>query len=651
MTFIELILLCGSTPFSYAQEGLSYDLSYFEDKNGELSISQVQTKSFIPSHKGIQSFGINNTPYWFKLRIRPTEEQFLRDWWVKIDYPPLDYIDYYLFDDEDRLIESTPSGELRPFSSRGVSTPSFIHQLPLSKAAEHTLYIKVQTEGALQVPLSLINSRTMVEEQHFSIIIAGIYYGLVIIIILYNGVLFVYTRDNNYLFYLLFANSFVFWQLSLDGIGVAYIWTHLPWLTEHASILSTSFLSFSSILFSRHFLQTEEYAPKMDLFLKYLMYFSFLLTLAATVGPYHYIVKIDGLLSIIVPVFLLSTGVLIYKKGYRPARFYIIGWFIFLIGCILFSLNKFDLIGGFYLMNHAQQIGSAVEMIMLSWALGDRIKSIQDDYLNKVNNLNSTLQKNLETALLKERNKDRIMIQQSRFAALGEMIEQIAHQWRQPLNTLALINQNLYFKFKLDKFDENAFDKAHDQIDTNLQYMSQTIDDFRNFYSNTPRTETYALVEVIHSALSLSGAMIQYAKINISISNAQNPYVHNRRNELIQVCMNLIKNAHDALLEIGKSERTIGFSIHSDKKRASLSIEDNAGGVDKTIIDKIFNPYFTTKPESQGTGIGLYMSKSIVEERLNGTLHVENTSEGARFTIILPEVNPEDSTDQVASIL
>ncbi len=593
---------------------------------------------FTPHHKGVQSFGIVNTAYWFKLDIRPVQEQLLQHWWVKIDYPPLDYIDYYLLDAKDKLLKHIHSGELRPFEAREVSDPSFIHQLTFSGAQNHTLYIRVQTEGALQVPLSLIDTHALLKQQYLPVIISGIYYGLFCIIALYSIVILLYTRDINYFYYLVFVTTFAFWQLSLDGVGVAYIWGAYPWIVEHASALATSILTFSAILFSRNFLNTSIYIPKMDIFLKYLMYFCLFLTLAATFAPYHYVIKIDGLLSIFAPISLFITGVLVFKKGYRPARFYILGWFAFLIGCILFSLNKFNIIGGFHLMNHAQQIGSAIEMVMLSWALGDRVKSIQDRYLQKANNLNAILKRRLKKGLEAERRKDKIMIQQSRFAALGEMIEQIAHQWRQPLNTLALINQNLYFKFRLQEFTPETFDEAHEKIDESLQYMSQTIDDFRNFYTNTSEAETYDLKEVVESALSLSESILNYAKIKITVHTDQDIYVHNIKNECVQVCMNILKNAHDALVENRTEDRQIDINLSAQEENVYLSIEDNAGGIHQEIIEKIFEPYFTTKKGKNGTGIGLYMSKSILQDHLNGTIAVKNTTKGAQFVITLPRI-------------
>ncbi len=643
MRLLILFLCCFS--LSPAQTTLDYTLYHYEDTTATLSINEVQKASFEPVAKGVQNRGISTTPSWFKLEFHPDTQQLQQEWWLTIDYPPLDYIDLYLFEN-DRLIHEVHTGELRSFESREVHDPFFINQLPFASSKEHTLYIRVQTQGALQVPISVLDTKSLIKAQHLPLLIAGVYYGLFIIILLYNGVIYLYTRDTNYLYYLVFVNGFVFWQLSLDGIGVAYLWGNYPWIVEHASIFGTSFVAFSALLFSRNFLHTKEHLPNLDIVLKYLMYFSLLLTLSAFIAPYHYVVKIDGLLSIIVPIFLFITGVSVLKQGYKPALFYTIGWFVFLVGCILFALNKFNLIGGFYLMNHAQQIGSAVEMLMLSWALGERIKSIQDEYLQKTKDLNNTLKTRLEKALFKERHKDKIMMQQSRFAALGEMIEQIAHQWRQPLNNLALIHQDLYFKFQLQRFDPQAYEQAHERINENLQYMSKTIDDFRSFYKDRSEAETYLLKDLIHSALSLSESMLKYAKVEVKVISEEDCYVHNIKNELLQVLMNVIKNAHDALVQERQEKRKITISIFTHERKVRVSIEDNAGGVAEDIIDKIFNPYFTTKTDTHGTGIGLYMSKSIMQEHLHGDIWVENTQDGALFTLEVPQADYTAQMDQ-----
>ena len=622
----------------FSQDELSYKLSYFNDITKESSIENIQDKNFKHVDTKMLNLGIINTPHWFKLEFTVTPKNLQQKWWLKIDYPPLDFIDIYLYDERNTLLSLIHTGELRPFKNRNVSDPAFIEELSLNKAGKYTLYMLVQTEGALQIPIKIVDSNKLIENQYLPILLSGLYYGLFIIILLYNSILYFYTKDKNYLLYITFATIFVFWQLSLDGIGIAFIWGDYPWIVANASTFGASGFALFAIIFARNFLQTSKY-PKLDKVLKTLMYLTLAIFISVFFAPYHYVIKAIGSFAVIVPVALIFAGFTALKDGYRPARFYVLGWVIFLLGCILFSLNKFALIGGFEFMSRAMQIGSAIEMILLSWALGDRIKSIRDEFLKKSNDLNKTLQQQVKIGLLKERQKDKMIIQQSRLAALGEMIEQIAHQWRQPLNTLALVNQNLYFQYKLNSFKEEDFDKAHAQIDENLQYMSQTIDDFRDFYKKNPQSETYKVEDVIRSCISISESMITYAKIQIIINAKENCIVSNIKNELMQVIMNIIKNAHDALEAHHHSDREIRFDLFTKDNQVHLCIEDNAGGIPEDIITKIFNPYFTTKNEADGTGLGLYMSRSIIQEHMNGTIEVENGKKGARFTIILPQAS------------
>lgn len=609
---------------------------YYEDTEGALSWREANQKTFQCYPKERINFGFTSSVFWFKINVSSIVKNDSLQRWLMITYPLLNEIDLYHLDGNGRLIEYKRLGTYVARQDREYPMRNFLTDLALEKDTNSTLLLRVKTQSSMQVPLSISTTAQILSDIESGSLRIGIYYGIFLIIFLYNALIFMYTKDPNYLRYILFLTTFVAWQLSFDGIGREYLWQNYHGDIEHISAALISFSGFSALYFSRNFLTTASYLPKVDRFIKFLMILSFTLSIVALVVPYSAIIIYNTALVSLIPMVLLATGIAIMRQGYRPARFYVAGWSSFFIGTIIFALNKFDLITGFYGVNHVQQIGSAVEMIFLSWALADRVHLLQSEYIEKLNRLNETLSEKVRDALSEARAKDRLIVQQSRLAAMGEMIEQIAHQWRQPLNTLALLNQHHYVNYKLGKCDDACFDKTHEQIDEHLQYMSKTIDDFRNYYKTDKIKELEDVASLVQDALRLSEVFLKYAKIKISLDLRPTTKVLMAKNEMIQVLMNLIKNAHDALVEQKIANGRISIGVEEIDHHIHIFVEDNAGGIDPYLIAKIFDIYFTTKDPEKGSGLGLHMSKYIIEESFGGTISVQNVPGGARFSIIIP---------------
>ena len=246
-------------------------------------------------------------------------------------------------------------------------------------------------------------------------------------------------------------------------------------------------------------------------------------------------------------------------------------------------------------------------------------------------------QNELLTLKIKEEEKKALdaqkMIQeQSRLAQMGEMLSMIAHQWRQPLSAITAASGAINIKAKLNKLDTETALKLSKKIETFSQHLSTTIDDFRDFFkSNKSKTQTN-FNKIINDVLNIVETSTNNNNIKIIKKiNTKNEFL-TYENELKQVLLNLIKNAEDALLE---NPSLANPTITIEAYENTLLVSDNAGGIKNEIIDKIFDPYFSTKRKKDGTGLGLYMSKIIVEDHCQGHLHVENTEHGARFQIIL----------------
>ncbi|MCL4432804.1 MAG: PAS domain-containing sensor histidine kinase [Epsilonproteobacteria bacterium] len=229
-----------------------------------------------------------------------------------------------------------------------------------------------------------------------------------------------------------------------------------------------------------------------------------------------------------------------------------------------------------------------------------------------------------------------MLIQQNRLAALGEMIGNIAHQWRQPLNVLGLIVQDIQEAYHFDEVNVDYIDNTSSKAMEQINYMSQTIDDFRNFFSPNKDKKLFSISQSISDAIEMLLPDMNKYEIMCQTTVDEKLTVYGLKNEFTQVLLNLIKNAQDALLENDAKDRRIHITAKNDDNKVEISIADNAGGIPETIIDRIFEPYYTTKEEGKGTGVGLYMSKMIIEQNMGGRLEVSNHAQGACFSIRFP---------------
>ena len=260
----------------------------------------------------------------------------------------------------------------------------------------------------------------------------------------------------------------------------------------------------------------------------------------------------------------------------------------------------------------------------------------------EIEELNKGLEEKIKQEVNKNLEKDQLLVQQSKMAAMGDMMGNIAHQWRQPLNTLAIAIQDVEEAYMFDDINEEYIQSFVKSAMENITYMSKTIDDFRNFFKPSKKKEPFKLRDSIENILQIISAQLENHNIKITLSG-ENYEVIGYPNEFKQVIINLTNNAKDAILENNISNGDISISIENHSARfRKILIKDNGGGVPKSIVNKIFEPYFTTKEGNKGTGIGLYMSKTIIEENMRGKLILKNINGGSIFMILIPTADQQE---------
>lgn len=424
------------------------------------------------------------------------------------------------------------------------------------------------------------------------ILLSFFLFGLIFMAAIYNGALYLYNREKSFLYYM-------FMQFFMIGIllyqtGLIQIYSMGDIENEEIAIffyfvlveIATIFI----LLFVRSFLETKKYLPRHDKILNYL-----------------FIIALIDLLLFFVPIILilhLYSFLLLYvvwvawlrlRQGYRPALFFILGWFALALGVFVSDFFVEE-----YLTLAPILMGSTIEALFLAIAISYKVKKLQDE---------------------KEEQK-KLLLHQSKLASMGEMLGNIAHQWRQPLTRLGYILMNIENKDK-----EKLHSKKLEEASMQLNFMSQTIDDFRDFYKPDKEKESFGLLEESKKVISL----INLDNIEVKLKAKEEITIVNHKNAYKQVILNLLSNAKEILLERAVASPKIIIEV--DKTHVTVS--DNAGGIQLENIQKVFEPYFSTK--SKGLGIGLYMCKVIVEKNMGGKLNVCNAHYGAIFEILLGE--------------
>lgn len=272
----------------------------------------------------------------------------------------------------------------------------------------------------------------------------------------------------------------------------------------------------------------------------------------------------------------------------------------------------------------------------------------------QLKHLNENLQEAVEVEVNKRMQmqeklaaQDALLLQSSKQAAMGEMISLIAHQWKQPLGTIAAIATKVRTFQALEKFDLNStkgqaeqeefLDECMGDVSKGVQFLVETMDEFRNFFRPDRKKEKTSLDKLLQKSLRIIGKSLENHKIEVKIESQSHSEFDAYENQLIQVVINLLKNAQDAFDDKEIPLRYLWIRTHENSQTLTLEVEDNAGGISEAVKERIFDPYVSTKSDEKGTGIGLYMSKTIIEEHAHGSINVVNTNEGAKFTIILPK--------------
>ena len=606
MKYAFLIILFITNLFSQ-NLGIKSDIGYFEQINPTQKID-VTKQIFSPLQATKSNFGFATTTYWLRVNIKNTSYE-KKEQALYFPYPSLDFIDIYESVNHELLLRRE-YGDLRTYTNDGyIPDPTFI--FTLKPQEEKIYYYRLKTQGSMNINLLLDSKEGFNKYSIEKSIITSLYFGAVFIMLIYNFILFLFIKDKSYFYYIVFHVNYFIFLLALHGIGFTYIWDKIPFLNTFILPLFMSAGSTLAILFTIEFLNIKSANPKLYKYLYFLLWLNIITTIVVTLSSYHSAVLYGTLMSIISIISIIYTGFHSYfisKNSY--AKIFIIAWGSLLLGIFIIHFRNLGILPHNLFTSYSPFFGAFIELTLLSIALAYRY-NIQRQEIGV---------------------KDNMLFKQSRLASMGEMISNIAHQWRQPLNrvnlSLAVISEVIQEK----DVDKEFLALKIKNSEENIQYMSQTIEDFANFFSPDKKRMTFCVYEAVDKSLKLLESRLK--NITVHLVPNKNLKIYGFENEYIQILLVILNNAIDNFEIKNISQRDLHVDIKEKEDAIIVTITDNGGGIEKKDIEYIFDPYFSTKFKKEGTGIGLYMAKMLIENSMHGELKVFSTNGETSFEII-----------------
>ncbi len=431
-------------------------------------------------------------------------------------------------------------------------------------------------------------------------ILYGVSYGIIFCAFLYYIIIYFSTKMRCFLYYSLMQ---FFVLLSLIGF-VYFSYQSYPLSIPQAIVDICETLSFLfTLLFAQSILNTKEKMPFIHKFINLFIFLNITDIFAIFIYKYSILYEyIPFYIGFMIPLF---AGFVAIKQGDKNAIVYTIGWIVVSIFIYVAEDWQITPISGIYVIH----IGAPLESLIFSFALGFMLKKLANE----------------------KNEKEKLLIHQSKLASMGEMINNIANQWRQPLTHLGFINMNLQLAFEDEPLDKKYLKEKIEESNAQLDFMSKTIDNFRDFYKPNKQKEIFYISVAVKKALEIMEPIFESNKIEFEFNLIKDKQINAYENEYSQVILNILTNAKDVLISRQIQNPKIIISINEKNNSIITTILDNAGGIENGYINHIFDPYFTTK--QKGSGIGLYMSKMIIESHFKGKIKVFNKDKGASFSI------------------
>ncbi len=694
--FVNLFNLNGFANFNddnIIKKGFA--VSYYRDVSNNATIKDVKDQKFtIPkSENEVLNFGIDNATFWIKLISQNRHE--LTNQVLYIDQARLSYAELF-------IIKNNSASKLslfNPFSySKSRFTQGKIFKLPDIIEKGSTIYIKVHSNENLILPISIIKEETLLEKISFRGIIFGFYTGIMSIMFIYNLFLYIIIKDKSYIYYVFYILCAWLTQISIQGYSSKYFWTINSKMDEYSTTLFSITAVLFASLFTLTFLNTKHFSKTFEKLIKIFAVLTILNLFILFFVDTSTAFIVMQLLTLCGALLALSSSYFVYfKKHFKPAGYYLVAWSVLLIGAILFIMKDYGIIPYNNFTSYLLQISSAIEVMLLSFALADKINFFKkENEIAQAQALNASLENQKlikeQNIVLEKRVKERTeelqntnstlnitlsnlkntqsqLVDAEKMAALGQLTAGIAHEINNPINFVTSNIKPLELDINdlreiIQKYEQLDFDKeirpqieeiesfkqqidlafVNNEISSLLSGISEgakrtaeIIRSLRNFSRlDESDMKPIDLNEGLDSTIVLVRSNIP-SNITVIKDFGNLPKVECQPGKINQVFMNLISNAIQAIKskEVQAEEEFLTIKSWYIDQQVKISIKDSGIGMSDEVKHRIFEPFFTTKEVGEGTGLGLSIVFSIIENHKGNIEVISKPNEGTEFIITL----------------
>lgn len=687
----EKIVITNSEKLLKLEKGLSI----FVDNTAKMQFSTIANQKFEASKDKVPNLGITSATIWVKLDIlnhSDTENLFLL-----VEQPSIDKVSLY-FTAKNGKWRKISLGEYKKYTERIIDNPNYIFPLDIPMGKSGIFYLSINSKDQIQLPLLLGTERSILDETLVQNLLFGMYAGIILIMMLYNLFVAFTVRDSSYIYYIVYIFFVGLTQFFFEGLAFKFLWPDSPWMANYSSILVPFFSGISTLIFFQKFLLPKKYAPKLNYGIDaYILIYS-IVCIIGMLGNYSLAIVLLQMTALSASLYVLFVANVIRRKGYRPAVFFLMGYSIFLFSVVAFVLRNFNVIPYNGFTSYILEIGSVIQITMLSFALADKINffrkeneqaqlqaleiSKENERLIREQNIELEIQVNKRTEELQNSNStlnltlkelkeaQSQLVDAEKMAGLGQLTAGIAHEINNPINfvtsnikPLELDINDLYdviqqyenldpeqdihqqlanvnkFKKQIDlDFIKTEINSLLSGIGEGAKRTAEIIRSLKNFSRlDESDTKPVDLNEGLDSTLVLLRSTVP-DHIKIVRDLKATSLVECLPGKINQVFMNLITNAIQAIKTKSNPDpiEYLYISTWEEAEEIKISIRDTGHGMTDETRQKIFEPFFTTKAVGEGTGLGLSIVFSIIEKHKGHIDVVTKVNYGTEFILTLP---------------